>query len=58
MDPNKLLEEMRELAEAEAETPYKEDRWDQLVELCEKFKDLDNWIVKKGMLPDDWRLLK
>jgi hypothetical protein len=51
MDPNTLLEEIRELAERAANGDN--------VAWCErnlrwKFTELDEWLSKGGFLPDKW----
>lgn len=45
MDPDQLLETLRELSSTEDE--------DNLG--AELFRSLDNWLSKGGSLPKDWR---
>lgn len=51
MDPNETLRRLLEWANGE-------DTGTNSADAMEMFLDLHNWIVNKGMLPDDWRLLK
>lgn len=58
MDPDATLNEIRELINKE--TPFKEDKWDYMVDAIEKFKGLDYWLTAKsrggmgGHHPSDW----
>jgi hypothetical protein len=53
MDPNALLERLREIAAV----PWIEQSADHdalLVEFVEGFQSLDEWIRKGGFLPSSW----
>lgn len=61
MDPNKLLEALRDYAQevterAEKDNDPKPDAYDSYaaVELAKGFKDLDEWLTKGGFLPKVW----
>lgn len=54
MDPNAALERLRELAKAAFEGDGPPDA-QHAIEFAEQFQALDEWIVKSGFLPSDWR---
>ena len=49
MDPNETLKELRELIELVL-------RGDDtsVFEAATKFEDLDEWLTRGGLLPEDW----
>ena len=54
MDPDRVLEDIREICDIlDDEDPTKDLQYfqDQLVE---KFRILDNWLKNGGFRPDDW----
>lgn len=51
MDPNTLLNELRDLAKAINSGDA--DEQDACL-FAEKFEDLDGWIGRGGFLPADW----
>lgn len=55
MDPNKTLEEIRNLLEEEQKARYPDEMCDILTRLAGKIEDLDNWITNGGTLPEDWK---
>lgn len=56
MDPDEALKELRELAYAITLTDGKPGEAIRIgQELAEKFESLDDWIVKGGFLPKDWK---
>jgi len=58
MDPEKALEELRELAKqiiAVEEGTHSFEIPEDAVEMAEKFQELDEWIMSGGFLPKDWR---
>lgn len=54
MDPNVTLEEIRQLMAC-----VLDGEMDDVAEqLAEAFLSLDEWLTKKGFLPDEWRPMK
>jgi len=51
MDPNAIVEEMRELYN---EVQDSEDPLGAAIRVVELFDDLDSWLVRGGFLPHDW----
>jgi hypothetical protein len=49
MDPNALLERLREIAAASWSADH-----DALIEFVEGFQNLDEWIRRGGFLPSAW----
>lgn len=57
MDPDETLEEIRELCDTLERQEERDNDFDfELVnELIEKIRALDEWLVRDGFLPADWR---
>jgi hypothetical protein len=51
MDPNKVLQEIRQLVARADEHELTTDESDYLTEL---FENLDEWLSHGGFLPNDW----
>jgi len=60
MDPTKTLEELRILAERCQEIANYLRIWNQydhceeVKAFCNKFKELDEWLSRRGFLPKAW----
>ena len=57
MDPNALLEKLRFLARRlsqQAEGDVVSFDEGEILDFCDGFMNLDNWIMSKGFLPTDW----
>ena len=52
MDPQATLDTIRELCKEILET--EEDQTDEACELADLVEELDKWITRGGMLPEDW----
>jgi hypothetical protein len=56
MDPDKLLEDIRTLADQILNTQEVDVEGSQMsIELAEKIIQLDEWLSHFGFLPKDWR---
>lgn len=55
MDPNVMLADMRNLADV-VKHPNTDATGAMVAgeELAEKFRDLDDWIMRNGFLPAEW----
>jgi len=57
MDPDKTLEELKELLQEHAQGAIQSfaDLNDWADQVTEKFQALDYWITAKGFLPKNWQ---
>lgn len=61
MDPNELLKALRELStdiSVHGFDSLRLDPIDAALQMSALFHHLDEWIVKRGFIPNDWNLTR
>lgn len=55
MDPNAVLESIRELVHRSTAYSTPGLNWDDSGELVSLVDSLDDWLTTRGFLPEDWQ---